>query len=77
MDSWERFNETSLPDREAFYSNLNMDDITAVDYRHANKVFREFKLKHLVEYHDLYVQSNTLLQMYLKVLKTCVLKYMN
>ena len=27
MDSWQRFNETSLPDKEAFYSNLNMEDI--------------------------------------------------
>ena len=36
MDSWERFDEASLPDKEAFYSNLNMEDITDVDYRHAN-----------------------------------------
>ena len=35
MGSWERFNETSLPDKEAFYSNLNMEDITDVDYMHA------------------------------------------
>ena len=27
MDSWEKSNETSLPDKEAFYSNLNMEDI--------------------------------------------------
>ena len=40
MDSWERFNETSLPDKEAFYSNLNMEDITDVDYRHAIRVFK-------------------------------------
>ena len=33
MDSWQRFDETSLPDREAFYSNLNMEDITDVVYR--------------------------------------------
>ena len=36
-DSWERFNETSLPNKEAFYSALNMEDITDVDYRHAKK----------------------------------------
>ena len=34
MDSWEGFNETSLPDKEAFYSSLSMEDITDVDYRH-------------------------------------------
>ena len=47
--------------KEAFYRNLNMEDVTDVDYRHANKVFKEFRLKNLGEYHDLYVQSNTLL----------------
>ena len=61
MDSWQRFDETSLPDKEAFYSNLNVEDITDTDYIHANKVFKKFKLKHLGEYHDLYVQSDTLL----------------
>ena len=39
MDSWQRFDETSLPDKELFYSNLNMEDITDTDYAHANKVF--------------------------------------
>ena len=45
MDSWQRFDKTSLPDKEAFYSNLNMEDITDTDYKHANKVFKKFKLK--------------------------------
>ena len=43
MDSWERFNETSLPDKEAFYSSLNMEDIIDVDHRRANNVFKKFK----------------------------------
>ena len=60
MNNWERFDETLLP-KEAFYSNLNMEDITDNDNRHADKVFKEFKLKHFGEYHDLYVQSDTLL----------------
>ena len=34
MDSWERFDET-LPNEEAFYSSLNMENMTDVDYRHA------------------------------------------
>ena len=34
MDNWERFDETTLPDKKAFYSNLNMEDITDADYRH-------------------------------------------
>ena len=32
MDDWEKFNETSLPEKEDFYSNLNMEDITDADY---------------------------------------------
>ena len=61
MDNWERFNETSLPSKESFYSNLNMENIEDIDYRHGNNAFNKFKLYNLGEYHDLYVQSDTLL----------------
>ena len=61
MDSWEKFNETSLSSKEDFYSNLNMEDIDDVDNRHGNNVFKGFKLENLGDYHDLYVQSDTLL----------------
>ena len=61
MDNWERFNETSLPSKESFYGNLNMENIDDIDYRHGNNVFNKFKLNNLGDYHDLYVQSNTLL----------------
>ena len=61
MDNWERFTETSLPNKESFYSNLNMENIEDIYYRHGNNVFKRFKLKNLGEYHDLYVQSDTLL----------------
>ena len=61
MDNWERFNETSLPNKESFYSNLNMENIDYIDYRHGNNVFKRFKLKNLGEYHVLYVRGDTLL----------------
>ena len=61
MDSWERFDETSLTKKEDFYSNLNMEGITNVDYKHAKRVWKNFKIKKLGEYHGLYVQSDTLL----------------
>ena len=61
MDNWERFDEASLPDKEAFYSELYLEDIADKDYTHAQKVFKELKLKNLSDYHDLYVQSDTLL----------------
>ena len=61
MDNLEKFNETSFPSKESFYSNLNMEDINDIDYRHGNNVFNKFKLNNLGDYHDLYVQSDTLL----------------
>ena len=61
MDNWERFNETLLPSKESFYSNLNMEDIDEIVYRHGSNVFNKFKLNNLGDYHDLYVQSDILL----------------
>ena len=61
MNSSQRFDKTSLPDKEAFYSNLNIEDITDVDYRHGKTVFEYLINKNLGYYHDLYVQSDTLL----------------
>ena len=61
MDNLEKFDETSLPNKESFYSSLNMENIDDIDYRHGNDVFKRFKLNNLGEYHDLYVQSDTLL----------------
>ena len=61
IDSWERFNEESLPDKEACYSKLNLEDITDKDYVHGHKVWEVFEIKNLGEYHDLYVQCDTLL----------------
>ena len=60
IDSWKRFDETPLPDKEAFYSSLNKEGITSVDYRHAKRVYKESKSKNLGDYYDLYVQSDTL-----------------
>ena len=53
--------EEQLPEKSSFYSNLNMEEISDIDYRHAEKVFNKFSIKNLGEYHDLYVQSDTLL----------------
>ena len=60
MDNWGKFGET-LPEKEDFYSNLNMEDITDVDYVHAKRVCKDFEIKSLGEYHEMYVQSTTLL----------------
>ena len=60
MDSWQIFDETSLPNKKAFYSELNLEDITDKEYALAQKMFEKFRLKRLGDYHDLYVQSDIL-----------------
>ena len=61
MESWERFDEISLLDKKAFNSELNLEDCTDKDYMHCQKVFKELELKNLGDYHDQYVQCDTLL----------------
>ena len=61
MDSWERFNQIYLPDKKAFYRELILEDISYEDYIHAQKVFEEFNIKYLGEYHDLYLKTDVLL----------------
>ena len=61
MDSWERFDENKIPPKEAFYSELNLEDISDEDYAHVQKVWDVFEIKNRGEYHDLCVQSDTLL----------------
>ena len=61
MDDWDRFNEEKLLNKSDFYSSLDMKDISEIDYRHALKVSNNFNIKKLGEYHDLYVQSDTIL----------------
>ena len=73
MDSWERFNETSLPPKKTFYSELDLD-ITDKDYLHAQKVWDVHEIKNVGEYHDLYVQTDTfmLADLYEKFRDKCI-----
>ena len=59
MDSMDRFNETTLPNIEKIYSDLQLKHISEDDYKHANKVWDVFETKTLGDYHDLYVQADT------------------
>ena len=65
MDYWEKFNETLLPEKEDFYSQVSMEDITDADYTNAKRVCKDFEIKNLGEYHGLYVQSDTLMLLHL------------
>ena len=61
MDSEEKFNDTKLPPREAFYSKLSGKGITEKDYNHAGDVWNSFKMKTFKEYHELYNITDVLL----------------
>ena len=61
MDNWGKFDETTLPPKEAFYSKLNLEGIRDADYEHAQKVWEVFGIKYCSEYHDSYAKSYTLL----------------
>ena len=62
MDDWEKFNEASLPEKDIFHSNLNIEGITDADYTEEKKVCKDFEIKKLGEYHDLNVHIDTVLQ---------------
>ena len=61
MDSWEKFREKRLPSIGKFYSKLNMSGISDEDYSHAERVWKEFELRDLGEYHDLYLKMDVIL----------------
>ena len=61
MDSWEKLDETSIPPKEGFYSELNLENIADKYYAHVPKVWEVFEIKNRGEYYDLYVQCDTLL----------------
>ena len=45
MDDWKKFNETPLPEKKDFYSNLNMENITDADYAHVKRISKDFEIK--------------------------------
>ena len=55
MDRWEKFNENSILDKEAFYSERSKEGIKNADSAHAQKVWKVFEIKYLGDYHGLYV----------------------
>ena len=61
MNTEEKFNDTKLPPREAFYSKLSGRGITEKDYKHARNVWNTFNMKTFKDYHELYNETDVLL----------------
>ena len=77
INSWDRFNETQLPPIDVFYSNLNMSSISEEDYQHAQRVRKEFGIRDLGDYHDLYLRTDVvqLANVYEAFRDTCLRHY--
>ena len=77
VNSWDRFKETQLPPTDAFYSNLNMSSISEDDYQHAQRVWKEFGIRDLGDYHDLYLRTDVVLlaNVYEAFRDTCLRHY--
>ena len=61
MDDWEKFNETSLHEKEDFYSHLNIENIADADYVHTKRVCKDFEKRNLGQHHNLFAKSDALL----------------
>ena len=60
MSSIENFHEGELPPKEEFYSKLNDCDITDEDYEHAEKVYKEFDMKTMGDYHNYFLKTDVI-----------------
>ena len=61
MDSWDKFEEKRLLSKDEFYSKLSKSGISEKDHQHVCKVWNEFDLKNMGDYHDLYLETDAIL----------------
>ena len=53
LDSYDKFAETTLPPREAFYNKLTNSDLSEEDYVLVQTVWEKFNLRTLGDFHNL------------------------
>ena len=58
MDSFERFQEQQLPPKDASCSSLTEEDISEIDYTHAQRVFKHLNMADLGDYHNFYLLTD-------------------
>ena len=77
MDTFSKFQETSLPSKEAFFSDLTGEAISNEEYAHAQRVWDTFRCQSMQDYHDLYLLTDTLLlaDIFEQFRKTCLETY--
>jgi len=77
IDSWERFEETELPPKEAFWSGLKEEHATEEEYERAQEMWRVFGCKTLGDFHDHYVRMDAaqLADVFENFRKICLAQY--
>ncbi|XP_061193783.1 uncharacterized protein LOC133202021 [Saccostrea echinata] len=61
MDSIDKFREKCLPERSAFHSSIDDQDLSEADFYHAQSVWKTFEMSDLGDYHDLYMETDIIL----------------
>jgi len=61
MNCFDKFEDTTLPNIDQFYSKLKMSGISNEDHIHGMNVWKEFNIRNMGEYHDLYVATDVTL----------------
>ena len=61
MDGFEKFEKRQLPKKTSFFSRLNQEKVTDENYQRAQRVWEEFAIKNMGEFHDLYLKTDVLL----------------
>jgi hypothetical protein len=61
MDSFDKLEDKSLPDKTEFYNTRNNTNISNQDYTRAKRVWETFGMKNMGDNHDLYLKTDVLI----------------
>lgn len=61
VNSFERYNDMCLPERNCFFNKMTSEEISEKDYEHAKTIWKEFQIQDLGQYTDLYLKCDVLL----------------
>ena len=77
MNSFRRFKQDKLPDKDCFYNSLKDCSISEEEYFRACNVWKVFNIKNLGEYNDLYLKTDVLLlcDVFEKFIDVCLKDY--
>ena len=61
MNDFEKFKKQNLPKKTSFFSRFKQEKVSDEDFEHAQKVWKEFEMKNMGDFHDLYLKTDVLL----------------